>query len=450
MNSIEGVVRKLLFIFIAVFSTIVFQSSTTAITTSVPVELTVPETLLRIQGLATPNALVTVKEGGSVIVSTTADSSGTFSALVARTAGLHTITVDYKDVNGASSLSNTQTISVQPQQTTTLDLFLSPTITRGSSGAVLSGSIVQLRGYTIPDALVTLRIDYNSFVFEGISDGNGFYEFLIDSSLFGEGKRIANVITTKGASISDVSRNIQFEVQSISGPSVPDIIVTPSQLAPPTAQSPTDGAVIDGDRVTITGDSVPNAQINIYENGRQIGSVFSNEFGKWSFEYIATSSPVTLSFEACVDGRCSVLSKTLTLVFSGIKANCQIELTLKEYRFWGIKKNQQVVLTVDEISKNVVIEINWGDNRIERFDQSNSSRTYDYSYGSSGNFNGSITATDKIGSNCKQVRYFSVLVSEDDEKGYFNNFLLMFLILAGILLLRYVVSKDKQSTIQNH
>jgi hypothetical protein len=449
MNSTGGVVRKLLFLFTASLSVFIFQSTASAITASVPVELTVPETLLKIEGLASPNALVTIKESGSVIVSTTADDFGVFSTSFVRTAGLHTITIDYVDVNGSKSLSNTQTISVQPQQTTAVEVFLSPTINRGSSGVVSLGSVVQLRGYTIPNALITLRIDYNSFVFETDSDSNGFYEFLVDSSLIGEGKYIANVITTSGASISDVSRNIIFEIQTDSGPSTPDIIVAPSQLPPPTAQSPNDGAVIDGNKVIISGDSISNAQINIYENGKQIGSVFANEFGKWSFEYTATSSPVTLSFEACIDGRCSVLSKTLTLFFNGLKTSCDINIILENYRFWGISSNELIKLNLETISDNVVVEINWGDGTIERFDYDKNINAFENVYKSAGNYNGSISVTNQKNNNCKQTRYFSVLVSEKNKDNNFNSFLLFLLMITGLLGLNYIASKDKQSPIQN-
>jgi hypothetical protein len=69
-------------------------------------------------------------------------------------------------------------------------------------------------------------------------------------------------------------------------------------------------------------------------------------------------------------------------------------------------------------------------------------------YNTTGNFNGSISVSDKYGSDCKQVRYFSASVSEDDRNEYFGSFLLLILISVGLLSLNYIATKDKQNSVQ--
>jgi hypothetical protein len=452
MMGWKNMIRKLLFLVMLTLTLGLIQSNTFALTASIPVELTVPDTLLRVEGFAAPNALVTIRETGNTVASVIADNTGNFQTLISRPPGIHKISLDYIDSNSTKSQTNTQTISLQPQQTYNYDVFLSPTLARGNPGSIVNGSIVQFRGFTIPDALVTLRIDYNSYKFEAVSDANGFYEFLIESSLLGDGNHVANTSVTSGVSLSDKSRSINFNVEPKSDPSSPDIIVKPQQLSPPITSSPQDGAVIDGNEVTIYGESVPNAQINIYENNIVIGSVFSDDFGKWFFKYSANSSPVTLSFEACIDGICSVLSRTLTLNFSNLNTKCSVYFGLENYRYWGVAVNEQINIKPIDIVKNGVFEINWGDSVVEKFSYNQlKNNDFIYNYSSKGNFNGSITFESIASDNCKQTLYFSVLVSEDNNNENYYNLLWLLLLIIGLLTLNYLVSKDKENyTVQKY
>jgi hypothetical protein len=442
------VVKKLLLI-IAIFTSIVgLQGSQALFAATLPVELTISETMLQVLGRASPNALVTIKEAGSVLTSITADSSGNFATSISRTAGLHTISVNYTDVNGVMSQTNTQTISVAPQQTTTQTLFMAPTLSRLSAGPIVSGSIVQFRGYTVPNALVTMRIDYNVFSYETISDANGFYEFIVDSSVIGFGNHIATTLTMSGASLSDVSLSSSFEIVPTNTPSPPDIIVSPTQLPPPTTQSPNDGAIIDGDSVIIYGESVPNAQINIYENNVLFGSVFADKLGKWSFKYTASFTPVTLSFEACIDGRCSLMSKTLTLEFSGLNKTCKLDLALEEYRFWGVEAGSKTTIRLVKNSAGTIY-IDWGNGTIERLNIAESSMpSFENIYETVGNYNGKISIQSLNNSNCVKDIYFSVSSVSKSADNQSRNVLLLLSMIAGLILLNYIDSKDKQKTIK--
>ncbi len=440
------------------------------------IELTVPQTTLTVSGKATPNALVTIKDGNSIVASINSDSAGNFSTSFTTTSGLHDISIYYTDINSNQSNINKRSISLQPQQVTTTDVFLSPTLTLTST-VYQRGSLIQFRGYTYANSPVTLNIDYGVFSQQTVSNSQGFYEFIIDSSLLTNGAHKATTTSISGLVSSDISNETNFVIEDTEdgnsdgfGPSVPDFVVSPDQLPPPVLETPEDGSTISGDTVTINGNSVPNAQINIYENGKLIGSTFSDESGKWTFEYKATFSPVTLSFEACINGRCSVLSKSITLNFSSID-ECKAWFELEMYRYWGVKVDETVKLDILKSSGDGVVVVDWGDGSIEK-DENNKnyvkkgeslgSRTsivfgeeFNHSaqrpksiakkYDTAGNYNGKISFRND---DCEQVRYFSVNVINKDSDNSSLRYLWIVIILLLMLSVGHLYLRDQQKTIQ--
>lgn len=429
------------------------QSNAGAITSSIPVELVIPDTVVKVSGFAAPNALVTITRNNSVIGTTIADSSGLYSrSFGAQSPGIQNYKFYYKDSENTRSRINSQSISIQPQQETNVTANLSPTITRRTSTEVIKGSIIQINGYSASNSEITLRFAANSKTFSTITTSNGFYEFLIDSNELNEGNYIASVSSIlNGVDLSDTSSSVVFDIVSDKKPSTPDIVVRPDQLSPPVPLSPENGTIINGNTVEISGQSVPNAQINIYENGVIYGSVFADENGIWSFIYTATSSPVTLSFEACLNNRCSVLSKTITLEFSLIKdINCSIDFELQNYRFWNVDVNSEIELSIQNSTDKGVFEVIWGDGVIEYFDYEKDLKNniLRYKYANSGNYNGKITLKESRNDRCGKTRYFSALIVDDGKIGLSTSILWLLLLIAGLLSLNYIAGKDKQSTIQ--
>lgn len=427
------------------------QKSVFALNSSIPVELTVPDTILQVDGKAAPNSIVSVKESGSIIASALSDSLGNFTSSISTTIGLHKIDVSYTDITGQKSAVHTYSISVQPQKTNFYNVFLAPTISRSTPQLAKQGSIVQLRGYSFANSIVNLSLDYSIKSYTTIAAANGFYEFLINSEQLSATMHIANVSSVIGAENSLISNYIDFNVVSVAGATAPDLVVSPEQLPPPQVISPENNTVIDGDSAVISGESVPSAQINIYENGSLYGSIFADFLGKWTFIYKATFSPVTLSFEACINGSCSVQSNTLTLTFTGIDKQCKLEFELNNYRFWDILKNQEIYLDPKNVSSEGVIDIHWGDEVIERFNYSTGeTQKLTHKYSTKGNYNGKIIYRNRIDDiSCQKVRYFSVLVTQELSNSDINSLFLLALLVIGFLGLNYVAAKEKQKTVQN-
>lgn len=435
-----------------------------AISRTEQVTLTVPETTLTLKGYAAPDSIVTITESGSPIGTIIADTNGYYEVtLTAQKTGLRRLQAYFEDNTGRRSAVVSKVVSVTSQTNTTVEVLLAPTINRRTSDQLIRGSIVQISGYSYANAQLTLVLS-NGASFTAKANSVGLYEFLLNSADFQQGKYTAKVrVSMPGAEQASVeSLPVTFTVLPAPSstptrvptgedvPSAPDFVVSPQQLPPPLPQSPNDGDVIDGDSVVITGESVPFAQIIMYENGEVIGSTFADENGEWSFAYTATSSPVTLSFEACFEGRCSVLSKTLTLTFSKFNV-CQVDFRLASYRFWGVTTQESIALQIETDVKEGVFEIDWGNGRVEKFDyDSEKNASPQTSYERKGNYNGQITLYKNDQKNtpeCSVTRYFSVHVVDPEESDTFIWQLVLLLIaVGGGYSLHSFKDKEKESS----
>lgn len=437
---LRNIIQSVAYFGFTVLIVTLFSGQAFAITSSQPVELSIPSTTLTVSGFASPNAIVTVQEGATAIATLSADSSGAFSKQIVRTPGIKNINVFYRDANNRQSVTNRKSISLQSQTNTNHTVFLSPTIELGSQGIVRRGSLVQVRGYSVPNSIINISLDYGTSQFQTSTNSQGYYEYFIDTNTLLEGAHTVSSSAIKGADLSDVSSILTFNVQSEANGFVPDIVVSPDVIPPPSVSLPQDGSIIDGNSVTIYGESLPNAQINIYENNKLISTVTADNAGKWSFVFNATTTPVTLSFEACVNGECSILSRSITLNFTGIRSSCSVEFGLLQYRFWDIQTNENITLEFKD-EYNGTIDLNWGDASKERFNVvPEGNRQLTHIYGDSGTYNGSVTLTSD---GCEYTRYFSVIVTGGNTN---NDVWYASLLIIGLIIGGYLSTRDRKNT----
>lgn len=391
---------------------IVLMPKVSALQSSSPVTLTVPDTVLELDGHASPNALVTIKEGGTTIGTTTADGNGAFTlALGSQAIGIRTITLTYNDAANKTAASYTKQVSVQSQQTTTISAFLAPTINRLTAVKVRTGSIAQINGYTVPYATVTLSLGISEPSRTASANASGYYEFLLDTSSLASRTYEASVVATKaGLGNSQPSNNITFTVLPRNAPAQPDLVVLPNKLSPPVSILPQSGTKINGDTVVITGEAAPYAQIVVYQNGVAVGSVAADKYGNWQFRYTSHKASVTFRFQACIDGTCSVQTKPFRYYFS-LPSTCSVDFALQNYRFWNIPANSAVTLRmIGDIDIPAVAQIDWGDETKEKFNQKSNQRNFTHTYQTAGQYNGRISFST---GECVTVRYFSVNVVEE-------------------------------------
>ncbi len=440
---------------IKIFSVIALTSLLSLLTTlpvsalsrSTPIQLTVPDTTLTITGYAAPGALVTFIENGSTIGTTTANAAGFYTKALPSQPILRTIDHYFTDAEGVVSRMITSSVSVASQQNTTVESYISPTITRKSAQTLQKGSIVQISGYTASNATVTLSISSQGVVQTTIADSSGFYEFLYNSSSLDTGDYTASVFGSINSPQQDSqsSDEISFTIVDVDGPTRPDFVVSPDQLPPPVVVSPEDGSTINGNRVEIFGESVPNAQINIYENGKLYGSVFANSAGKWTFVYNAGSNKAMFHFEACLEGRCSVTSKSLTLFFEQLNLSCSTIFELAEYRYWGTMSGDEFNIDVLETSGGGTLYIDWGDSSQEERFSHDATRPQAYRkiYQKSGDYNGSARF---VQGDCEVIKYFSVRVRDSDTSSIPWSILTLLVVIILFATNRYYRARRENNT----
>ncbi len=432
-----------LFTVLVGFSLTVQRSS--AIQSSTDVELTIPQTRVAFSGYAAPSGLVKVVKNESIVATTVANSLGYYTTEFTHQSGVHEFELFYTDIRGVESSRSTVSISISSQQTTQKTVYLSPTISLGSQKNVSKGSVIKVFGYSAASSSVALSLDYASETFSATSDASGYYEYFLDTSRMRIGEHLLTSTVTIGTNKSASSPIVRFTVDDSStvNQSSPDLIVGPAVISPPVILLPEDGAVIESDSVEIIGEAPPGSQINVYQDGELYGSFFADEDGRWKFIFSPTYTPVTLSFETCVEGTCSILSRTITLSFPDLAKQCIDTPSLGDYRFWGVDTSEEVALVMNS-SFAGTIEINWGDGKVERFSYDDiSSREFKNSYSKSGNYQGKILfSTDQ----CVYEKYFSVHVVQAEKDSRQYTFIILFI---GLLIGAYLSKRDLLDTKRN-
>jgi hypothetical protein len=146
------------------------------------------------------------------------------------------------------------------------------------------------------------------------------------------------------------------------------------------------------------------------------------------------------------------LSKTITLEFSSFKdIDCSIDFNLLTYRFWDVSIDDDIELNIQNATESGVFEVVWGDGVVEYFDYNidSNDNSLSYSYSNSGNYNGKITLKQNRNDECGKTRYFSSSIVDSNRSGISTDIMWLLLLVAGLLGLNYVASRDKQNSVQN-
>lgn len=114
----------------------------------------------------------------------------------------------------------------------------------------------------------------------------------------------------------------------------------------------------------------PNAQIEVFVDGRLVGSVFSNAFGEWSLLVSVLGATQTLQARACNSFGCGELSNDVRVLFgvdgdSSItsESSCSLKIYLEQYRFSSlpVEKGIDIVMWIEGAEPRFDVVTNWGD-----------------------------------------------------------------------------------------
>jgi hypothetical protein len=393
-----------------------------------PVQVTVPDTSLATSGKASPKALVTIYRNNIEIGTTQADNQGYFSKVIqSLPAGTSDISLEYKDKQGNESSRFSVNLAFQQQQSTEVEVFLSPTLRLDPSLIFNANQMMTFHGYSMPGAQVTVELNDGAVTLQAFANGSGRYLITAKAEVIGVGTHTYSVFAQDGSEQSQKSDDHSFIVtrpvpqptveqpdpagsDQVSENEVPEIISPNS----PIILSPLSDSIVSSQSVQIMGSSQPNVQIEIYSDGVAVGSVFSNADGSWSTVFSATRDRHTLYAVACISETCSDPSDEIELEFSSIRGVCSSDLRLEQYRFWNMDKKNAIPLKISSVrgTNPFTAYIDWGDGRSEQFSfQSDEGfETLFHQYDEPGIYNGIITVADTF--NCAGSRYFSAHVSD--------------------------------------
>lgn len=177
----------------------------------------VPPTATKVilQGLAYPNALITILEDGKEVTSIQADSQANFKVeLTNVTAGVYTFGLWAEDKNSLKSVVFNFTTSVAKNTITTISgIFLPPTIDLHTT-SLLAGDILKVSGQTAPASQITIYVSStNELVKEIAADNEGSWNHDLDTGdLETGGHAIRAKSTSFDGLISTFSKTLAFNI----------------------------------------------------------------------------------------------------------------------------------------------------------------------------------------------------------------------------------------------
>lgn len=415
-------------------STHVDAATITEIKPAVPVSLRIHDTDLLVEGCASPNSLVTIINDSTVVGSVSSDITGAYSQiLTAQTPTIHVIETYFEDPDNRKSDSTNDLIALAVKALTTLTANPPPTVEHLPNSVEL-GQNITFRGYTCSNATVQVVID-NNLTLTTVADASGLWTITINSLNFSQGVHVYTVVASGSGYTTSQSQKYQFSVipQNVTDPdptvSVPTSASEEADISIPVEiTEPTDGHRTNVRDVIVSGTGPPNAQIELYVDGKLAGSVFSNAFGEWSLILSVLGTHQELSARACNSLGCGDLSNVVKVFYGldgGVSAGsqpseCSLKISLGQYRFSRLPLNKGIDLsiTIEGADPRFDVITDWGDTTIDHMTLDKHSLKLHHTYNSNGYFNGTVAIQNENGK-CKDVVYFSTRVTDASDGNRF-------------------------------
>ncbi|WP_434389157.1 ELWxxDGT repeat protein [Melittangium boletus] len=254
-----------------------------------------------VSGSGVPGAQVEVRESGTVLLTLTATSSGSFTGEVELTPGTHSLSFVQKAGGATSDVTGPRSVSVRP---------LAPMLSAPAANARVPGPQVVLQGTALAGARVLAEE-------AGVSLGS--------TSAEASGAFQLSVTLAYGPH----SLSLQQEVGGVTGPArTAAFTVIP---APPVLSQPLDGATV-GNTVEVRGTALPRAHVTLRDGTQVLAQFDADAEGAFLLDVTLAYGPHTLTAVQRVQGEDSEASTPvhLTAVFNRAPVADAQELSLPE------------------------------------------------------------------------------------------------------------------------
>ena len=238
-------------------------------------------------GTTEANSVVTIRDNGTVIGTTTSDGSGiwSFTPSPALGEGNHALTATVTDAAGNVSPATAPfslLVDTLPPVVPTIVSVIDdqPGSTLLTNGQLTNDAQPTLNGTTEPNAIVTIRSN-GTIIGTANADGSGSWSFTPTSAL-AQGENIFTVTATDAAgNTSGASASFSVLVDSIA-PSAPVILTVQDNTAPTTGPI-SNGQISNESRPALNGTGEIGATITVLSDGQPIGTTIVGAGGTWSF-----------------------------------------------------------------------------------------------------------------------------------------------------------------------
>lgn len=238
-------------------------------------------------GVTEADSVVTIRDNGTVIGTTTSDENGnwSFTPAPALGEGSHSLTASVTDNAGNISPTTPPFVVVvdtlapaAPSITSVIDD--QPGNTALTNGQLTNDAQPTLNGKGEIGAIITIR-DNGAEIGTTQVDESGNWSFTPDAPL-GQGQHIFTVVATDQAgNTGGVSSSFTIELDSIA-PSIPVISSVQDNTAPTTGPI-SNGQISNESRPALSGTGEIGATITVLSDGQAIGTTIVGAGGNWSF-----------------------------------------------------------------------------------------------------------------------------------------------------------------------
>ncbi|MBN4857998.1 Ig-like domain-containing protein [Citrobacter portucalensis] len=238
-------------------------------------------------GVTEADSVVTIRDNGTVIGTTTSDENGnwSFTPAPALGEGSHSLTASVTDNAGNISPTTPPFVVVvdtlapaTPSITSVIDD--QPGNTALTNGQLTNDAQPTLNGKGEIGAIITIR-DNGAEIGTTQVDESGNWSFTPDAPL-GQGQHIFTVVATDQAgNTGGVSSSFTIELDSIA-PSAPVILTVQDNTAPTTGPI-SNGQISNESRPALSGTGEIGATITVLSDGQPIGTTIVGAGGSWSF-----------------------------------------------------------------------------------------------------------------------------------------------------------------------
>ncbi len=295
---------------LTLFSTLITISPTSIhAQTPITVSLDISDTILRIQGYASPYANITFIENEAVIGTTQANVYGEFNKNITyESEGIHTVSFYSTDQNSSTSSTITITVAVYTHAVTTIeDILIPPTIDIDNPiHTTNSEEIITFSGQATPNTTITLISGGLSKQTQTLVTGNWKITFTGDQFTIGTHTAITKTQKLNGT-LSENSKTITFKINEYIPPEPePTPIPTPEETTE-TSKSKSDETKGNDDEDKKE-DNTENKDTNIVSKIITKINEIINGNGNSEIEYSCNLHPYLKNFD--YNGNCFIPHRT--------------------------------------------------------------------------------------------------------------------------------------------